>query len=181
MAEKKARKPKTQPTKYDHVGLKAEFVAGDSDNIAQFFKARKIPLKTGYRMSQGWVEERRAIVQKGIQLFESKKAKQIAEALEFQMTIGAGLIKKGADALWPSGTGPDGKPVAGLAPVTAKEAGSLIQAGATIQRNAVTAMGIGTPGVHQVPLNPDQPVGIGGPTLVQVLIQLPPNGKELKA
>lgn len=176
MAKSKDGKPKPQPSKYDAIALEAEFISGDSDNVAKFFKERKIPLKTGYRLAQGWVEKRRAIRLKGLEILQEKQAQKIAKALEYQMTAGAGLMKVGADQLFPE------DPTKALKPQTAGEAAKVLSLGASIQQRAISTV----LGMHP-DLSPSQgkivpgPGVEGGTSIVQVVINMPTNNREAQA
>jgi len=166
-----------QPTKYDRFALEAEFLAGDSTNIRKFFTERKIPLKTGYRMSTGWAQKWKTIREKGLKTFQNRLAKEIAEQAETELVLSKGLIKVGADALFPTKEG-----VAGLRPTTAREAAQILQIGNSIRKNVTTSLQEAvrveiettqTP-VGATPTGAPAPVG----NIVTVKIMGPSNGRD---
>jgi hypothetical protein len=122
MAQKKVKR---QPTKYDHVALEAEFMAGDSDNVRKFFQDRKIPLKTGYRMSREWPQKWAQIKQQGLKIFKNRLAKEVAAQAEAELVMSKAYLKVAADGLFPSKEDQDKKGLKPLLPKTAREAAMI--------------------------------------------------------
>lgn len=124
-----------QPTKYDWISLEAEFMVGDEANVAKFFKHRGIPMKTYQMAAKGWGEKWKAVREKGLKTFQNRLSREIAEQAETELVISKGLIRVGADALFP-----ENKDVKGLRPTTAREAAQIIHLGNTIRKNVVGSM-----------------------------------------
>lgn len=177
-----AKAKKTQPSKYDKYALEAEFLAGDSDNIAKFFKARKIPEKTGYRMAKGWPEKWKAVREKGLKTFQNKLARELAEQAETELAISKALLSVGTTALFPSE-----KAIAegskALKPATAGEAARILEIGNKIRRNVTDGMKeavrieFETTQGDKPPSAADEEIPTAGPAPVIVKIKLPSNGR----
>jgi hypothetical protein len=170
-------KKKFQPPKYDKISLESDYLAAENPNLSKFFRERNIPLRTGVRMSAGWPEKWKTLREKGLKAFQNKLAREIAEQAETRLKLSKGIIKKGADKLFP-----DGKTENGLQPTTAKEAAQLIELGhklaSSVTESMQTAVRIEVNASDRTPQS--QGEIIPGPTgpVVTVKIMGPPNNRD---
>ena len=162
-----------QPTKYDWVALEAEFLAGDEPSVSKFFRDRKIPTKTYQTQAKGWGQKRQSLLQKGLQIFKNKVAKEIADQAEIRLTLSKGIIKTGSDALFPPKEGQTA-----LRPTTAREAAQLIQIGHNMAKSIADDMQEAVR-VEISSTEKPQTEGQGDtPKVVTVSIKLPDNHRD---
>ena len=178
--KKKKKRPKFQPPKYDWVKLESDYLAGEIEAVKEFFKQRAIPQSTYSRKAIGWGLKRQAIRAAGNKIIFRGLARDYADAMRTHLNWGAGAIKLALDALVPTGVDEKGFPKVGLKPTTAAEAVKILHLGTVIQKNALLT----TASLEEMLRDKSIPVdGEGGDEtkrIVNVIIDLPSNGKEAK-
>ena len=182
---KKARGPKPQPSKYDWDLLETEYVTGDIQGVAEFFRVRGIPQRTFYRRAKGWQEKRTAYHQKAHKMLRDgwlkESMKSLRDKLQINLQVSQGLMKVGVDSMIPSGYDKQGNPIGGMKPKSAGEASKIIELATRIEKNTLATMAILEGALKDTPTLPSgEDDEDGQPKANVVIIDIPANGKEAK-